>query len=77
MRKDKRDKVLAMLAAMALAHTLAGCSSEQPEAGTVPESGLEEGLWSVAVGVAAELSIEENRFVEMDEVMACSGVEDD
>lgn len=37
MRKDKRDKVLAMLAAMALAHTLAGCSSEQPEAGTVPE----------------------------------------
>ena len=46
-------------------------------AGTVPESGLEEGLWSVAVGVAAELSIEENRFVELDEVMACSGVEDD
>ena len=46
-------------------------------AGTVPESGLEEGLWSVAVGDAAELSIEENRFAEMDEVMACSGVEDD
>jgi|TARA_B100000959_G_scaffold271488_1_gene319673 predicted dehydrogenase len=35
-----------------------------------PESGLEEGLWSVAVGVAAQLSIQENRFVEIDEVMA-------
>ena len=34
-----------------------------------PESGLEAGLWSVAVGVAAQLSIEEGRSVAMDEVM--------
>ncbi|MBC8195700.1 MAG: Gfo/Idh/MocA family oxidoreductase [Acidimicrobiia bacterium] len=38
-------------------------------AGTGPESGLNEGLWSVAVGEAAQLSIQESRFVDVDEVM--------
>ena len=44
-------------------------------AGTGPECGLEEGLWSVAVGEAAQLSIQQNRPVDVDEVMAPSGVE--
>ena len=38
-------------------------------AGTGPESGLNEGLWSVAVGAAAQLSIQENRIVDINEVM--------
>ena len=40
--------------------------------GTGPESDLKAGLWSVAVGVAAHLSIEEERPVGVDEVMAGS-----
>jgi predicted dehydrogenase len=41
--------------------------------GSRPESDLEAGLWSVAVGVAAHLSIEEGRSVDIDEVMVRSG----
>ena len=37
--------------------------------GSPPESGLEAGLWSVAVGEAAQLSIAEGRAVELEEVM--------
>lgn len=37
--------------------------------GDCPESGPEDGLWSVAVGVAAQLSIAEQRSVDMDEVL--------
>lgn len=43
---------------------LAACRS-----GTAPEVSLEDGLWSVAVGVAAQRSIEERRFVELAEVL--------
>ncbi len=41
--------------------------------GDRPESGPEEGLWSVAVGVAAQLSIDEGRSVDMDEVLDSPG----
>ncbi len=37
--------------------------------GTGPESGVDEGIWSVAVGVAAQVSIGERRPVLLDEVM--------
>ena len=37
--------------------------------GSPPESGLEAGLWSVAMGEAAQLSIAEGRAVELEEVM--------
>jgi myo-inositol 2-dehydrogenase / D-chiro-inositol 1-dehydrogenase len=37
--------------------------------GERPAVGLEDGLWSVAVGVAAHRSIDERRPVEMDEVL--------
>ena len=37
--------------------------------GTAPAVGLEDGLWSVAVGVAAQRSIAEGRVVAMDEVL--------
>ena len=36
---------------------------------TPPESSLEDGLWSVAVGVAAHKSIEEGRPVNLEEVL--------
>ena len=37
--------------------------------GTAPEVGVDEGLWSVAVGVAAHRSIDEHRPVELAEVL--------
>lgn len=37
--------------------------------GAAPEVSLEDGLWSVAVGVAAQRSIAERRAVELDEVL--------
>ncbi|MDE0886084.1 MAG: Gfo/Idh/MocA family oxidoreductase [Myxococcota bacterium] len=37
--------------------------------GHEPDAGLNEGLWSVAVGAAAQLSIREERMIDMDEVM--------
>jgi predicted dehydrogenase len=41
-------------------------------AGTAPEVGVEQGLWSVAVGLAAHRSIDERRPVELQEVMEAS-----
>ena len=38
-------------------------------AGSVPAVGLDDGLWSVAVGVAAHRSIDEGRAVTLDEVL--------
>jgi hypothetical protein len=38
--------------------------------GAQPAVGLEEGLLSVAVGVAAHRSIDEGRVVTLDEVLA-------
>ena len=38
--------------------------------GTEAEVGLQEGLWSVAIGQAAHLSIDEGRLVRIDEVMS-------
>jgi predicted dehydrogenase len=43
---------------------LAACRS-----GAAPEVSLEDGLWSVALGVAAQRSIAERRVVELDEVL--------
>lgn len=43
---------------------LAACRS-----GAAPEVSLEDGLWSVAVGVAAQRSIAERRVVDLDEVL--------
>lgn len=43
---------------------LAACRS-----GGVPAVSLDDGLWSVAVGVAAQRSIAERRIVELDEVL--------
>jgi hypothetical protein len=40
--------------------------------GREPDAGLKEGLWSVAVGAAAQLSIREERMIDMDEVMGGS-----
>ncbi|NIT96336.1 MAG: hypothetical protein GWM91_13245 [Actinobacteria bacterium] len=37
--------------------------------GTEPKVTLEEGLWSVAIGQAAHLSIDEGRIVDMSEVL--------
>ena len=37
--------------------------------GTKPEVGLEEGLASVAVGVAAHMSIDQGRTVKMTEIL--------
>lgn len=37
--------------------------------GQLPAVGLQDGLVSVAIGVAAQLSIEKGRFVTIDEVM--------
>lgn len=36
----------------------------------VPASGLHHGLLSVAIGVAAQLSVQERRFVELEEVLS-------
>ena len=38
--------------------------------GTEAEVGLQEGLWSVAIGQAAHLSIDKGRLVRIDEVMS-------
>ena len=38
--------------------------------GREAQVGLEEGLWSVAIGQAAHVSIEESRLVRIDEVMS-------
>ncbi|MFM8303458.1 MAG: Gfo/Idh/MocA family protein [Actinomycetota bacterium] len=38
--------------------------------GRQPAIGLDDGLWSVAIGVAAQRSIAERRVVELDEVLA-------
>ncbi len=36
--------------------------------GADPEVGVDDGLWSIAVGLAAHLSIDEGRVVTLDEV---------
>jgi len=41
--------------------------------GRDPDAGLKEGLWSVAVGAAAQLSILENRMVDMHEIITRDG----
>jgi hypothetical protein len=42
--------------------------------GTKPEVGLKEGFWSVAVGEAAQLSIDRKSSVEIDEVIEGTGI---
>ena len=42
--------------------------------GSKPEVGLTEGFWSVAVGEAAQLSIERKSIVEIDEVLEGTGI---
>jgi predicted dehydrogenase len=43
---------------------------EAVRSGSKAEVGLQEGLWSVAIGQAAHMSIEEGRLVQISEVMS-------